>query len=69
MSNKRKLKNIYKKSIAFQNMKPVKVITRIRRCGKSSLFELINEHFKEFGISEKQIVQMNFESYAYKNEQ
>lgn len=55
------------KIIAFQDTEPVKVVTGIRRCGKSSLLKLMVDHLKESGITDDQIVEMNFESYAFKN--
>ena len=55
-----------KKLIAFQDTEPVKVVTGIRRCGKSSLLKLMAEHLKNSGISDEQIVEMNFESHAFK---
>lgn len=54
------------KLIAFQDTEPVKVITGIRRCGKSSLLKLMVAHLKESGISDGQIVEMNFESHAFR---
>ena len=55
------------KLIAFQDTEPVKVITGIRRCGKSSLLKLMVQHLLETGVSEEQIVEMNFESLEFKN--
>lgn len=55
------------KIIAFQDTEPVKVVTGIRRCGKSSLLKLMVAHLKENGIMDEQIVEMNFESYALKS--
>lgn len=55
------------KLIGFQDAEPVKVITGIRRCGKSSLLKLMIAHLKESGILEEQIVEMNFESHDFRN--
>lgn len=62
-----KKRDVYlNKIIAFQDTEPVKVVTGIRRCGKSSILKLMTFHLKECGIAEKQILEMNFESYAFK---
>lgn len=55
------------KLIAFQDTEPVKVVTGIRRCGKSSILKLMILHLKESGIKDDQILAMNFESHAFKN--
>lgn len=55
------------KLIAFQDTEPVKVVTGIRRCGKSSLLKLMVQHLLESGVSREQIVEMNFESHAFKD--
>lgn len=54
------------KLIAFRDTEPVKVVTGIRRCGKSSLLKLMVQHLKDTGIEEDQIIEMNFESYEFK---
>ena len=55
------------KLIAFQDTEPVKVVTGIRRCGKSSLLKLMVQHLLENGVSQEQIVEMNFESHDFKD--
>ena len=43
----------------------IKVITGIRRCGKSTLLELFQEELKENGIADNQIISINFENPDY----
>lgn len=65
-----KLKNRHRyldKLIGFQDTEPVKVVTGIRRCGKSSLLKLMIEHLKNTGKSDSQIIAMNFESHDFKD--
>lgn len=54
------------KLIAFRDTEPVKVVTGIRRCGKSSLLKLMVQHLKNAGVVEDQIIEMNFESHEFK---
>lgn len=42
----------------------IKVMTGIRRCGKSSLMKLMAEHLRENGVADDQILEMNFESMS-----
>lgn len=51
--------------IAFQDTEPIKIVTGIRRCGKSKLLDLMISHLLRSGIEEKQIIKMNFESYSF----
>lgn len=67
-SHELKNRDLYlKKLIDFQDTEPVKVITGIRRCGKSSLLKLMVRHLQETGIEPEQILEMNFESYHFRN--
>ena len=43
----------------------IKVITGIRRCGKSTLLALYQEHLRAQGVADDQIVYINFEELEY----
>lgn len=45
----------------------VKIVTGIRRCGKSSLLELYHQYLLEQGVKEDHIVHMNLESLRYRD--
>lgn len=51
--------------IAFQDKDIIKIITGIRRCGKSSLLRLMAQHLRESGIAPGQIIELNFESMEF----
>ena len=53
------------KLISVQDMEVIKVVTGIRRCGKSSLLKLMMAHLREQGVMEEQILSMNFESMQF----
>ena len=40
----------------------IKVVTGIRRCGKSTLFELYKKQLLENGVTKEQIISLNFEN-------
>ena len=43
----------------------IKVVTGIRRCGKSTLFDLFINYLKECGVKENQIIKINLEDVDY----
>ena len=49
----------------FQDHKTVKVLTGMRRCGKSSLLTLMREYLAASGIAQEQILSLNFEFMQY----
>ena len=51
--------------IAFKDTELIKVVTGIRRCGKSSLMKLMVRHLEENGVGQEQVIQMNFESMQF----
>jgi len=50
---------------AFRDTDMIKVLTGIRRCGKSSLMKLMAQWLRENGIEDKQIIEINFESMRF----
>lgn len=54
-------KNYLEKLIAWKDEKVIKVVTGIRRCGKSTLLDLYKEYLKKNGVEDGQIVAVNFE--------
>ena len=51
--------------IVLKDKQIIKVITGVRRCGKSKLLELYQEWLVEQGVEEKQIVSINFEDMDF----
>ena len=49
----------------FKDQQIIKVITGIRRCGKSTLLEIFQDYLRECGVEEKQIISINFENADY----
>jgi len=43
----------------------IKVITGIRRCGKSTLLAMYQQYLKEHGVEDEQIISVNFEELEY----
>ena len=44
----------------------IKIITGIRRCGKSSLLDLFHQYLSDNGIADTNIIHMNLESLRYR---
>lgn len=49
----------------WRNEKIIKVVTGIRRCGKSTLLEQYRKYLLETDVNENQIIAINFEDMAY----
>lgn len=58
-------KEYLKKIRPFYHMDLIKVITGMRRCGKSVLLMQIMEELRALGTDEKHIIYINFEDYDY----
>lgn len=57
--------NYLQKLIAFKDKKLIKVITGIRRCGKSTIMEIYRDWLIANGVMQEQIIYLNFEDYDY----
>lgn len=55
------------KLISFKDSEVVKIVTGIRRCGKSSLLKLMAEYLKNSGVQDNRIIEMNLESFEFRN--
>lgn len=58
-------KEYMEKLLAFQDKNLIKVVTGIRRCGKSTLLHMFQNYLREQKISENQIISINFEDIDY----
>lgn len=53
------------KLIALKDKHIIKIVTGIRRCGKSTLFEIFQDFLIDNGVSNNQIISINFEDFDY----
>lgn len=58
-------KEYLKQLISWKDKQVIKVVTGVRRCGKSTLMKLYQEYLKKQGVLAEQIVSINFEDYDY----
>ena len=58
--------NYLEKLIAFRDKHIIKIITGIRRCGKSTLMEIYQDALRSRGVVEEQIVAVNFEDFDFR---
>lgn len=60
-----KRKEYLDKLISLKDKKVIKIITGVRRCGKSTLMEIFKDYLRENGVDEKNIISINFEDYDF----
>lgn len=53
--------------IMWREKQLIKVVTGVRRCGKSTLFSLYIDYLKEIGVTDEQIVSINLEDINNEN--
>lgn len=57
--------NYLEELISFKEKDLIKIVTGIRRCGKSTLFDLYIEYLLSHGVNKNQIIRMNLEDYEF----
>jgi len=57
--------NYLEELISFKEKDLIKIVTGIRRCGKSTLFDLYIEYLLSNGVNKNQIIRMNLEEYEF----
>ena len=60
-----KRKEYLQQLMNWRDKKVIKVITGVRRCGKSTLLDLYKSYLREQGVTDEQIISINFEDYDY----
>lgn len=58
-------KQYYEAIAGFINKPIIKIITGIRRSGKSTFLRMLQKHLMDIGVSQTQILYMNFESFRF----
>ncbi|MDF2921578.1 MAG: hypothetical protein K0R57_492 [Paenibacillaceae bacterium] len=53
--------------IRHKDKQLIKVVSGVRRCGKSTMFEIYREYLHRSGVEENQIVFLNFEDVEYED--
>lgn len=56
-------KEYLERLIAFRDKQLIKVVTGVRRCGKSTLMEMFQDYLFSQGVEKEQIITINFEDY------
>jgi predicted AAA+ superfamily ATPase len=58
-------KDYFDRLLGYKDKKIIKVITGIRRCGKSTLLDMYQKYLLKNGIDKSQIISINFEDYEF----
>ena len=58
-------KEYLNKLISFREKQVIKVVTGVRRCGKSTLLSLYMDYLKSTGVGDNQIIYINLEDIEY----
>ena len=55
----------FEKLIGYRDKHIIKVITGVRRCGKSTLLKMFEEYLLDHDVAKEQIISINFEDFKY----
>ena len=53
------------KLIALRDKRLIKIVTGVRRCGKSTLMEIYQDYLREQGVAEDRIITVNLEDFDF----
>ena len=62
-----KRKEYLDRLISLKDKKVIKIITGVRRCGKSTLMEIYKNYLLQNGVKKENIISINFEDYDFYN--
>ena len=60
-------KEYLEKLISWRDKQMIKVVTGVRRCGKSTLFRLYIDYLKSTGVTDEQIISVNLEDLDHED--
>ena len=53
--------------ISWREKQIIKVVSGVRRCGKSTMFDIYRDYLMKSGVTDDQIISVNFEDIEYEN--
>lgn len=60
-------KEYFERLIGYKDKKIIKVVTGVRRCGKSTLLKMFRDYLLAHGVEQEQIISINFEDFEYES--
>lgn len=57
----------FERLIGYKDKKVIKVITGVRRCGKSTLLKMFQDYLLAHAVEQEQIISINFEDFEYES--
>lgn len=57
----------FQRLVGYKDKKIIKVITGVRRCGKSTLLKMFKDYLLENAVMKEQIIDINFEDFDYEH--